>query len=840
MSDTHPPAAAAGLLDQPFRESFAAVETHARSVWAEHKVDACDLDSDKPKRYVLGMFPYPSGNAHMGHVRVYAISDAVARLSRFRGFETLHPLGWDAFGLPAENAAIQNNADPAEWTQRNIATMKDEQFSRLGLSFDLGQEINSASPEFYTWTQWLFQTLYDHDLVYRANGWVNWDPVDQTVLANEQVIDGKGWRSGAPVERRQLPQWYVRITRFAQALWDGLETLQGHWSDEAIAVQRGWIGRSEGVEIAFPLLDADGGETGQSIACYTTRADTIYGVTSITLAPEHPLVKDLAAPKVRDEVEAYIAFATNRSELERETAERTGVALGAKARNPLTGEDVPVYISEYVLGGYGTGAIMNVPAHDARDFDFAKTNGLPIRQVILPAKDAPESDLEEAYTDAGFMTRSGRFDGMPTHVAKQAIIDHLVEQGLGTRKVNFRLRDWLISRQRFWGAPIPMVHSDEHGWAKAPDLPVMLPKEVDFSQGSGKAMASAPGFLETTFPGTGDPAIRETDTMDTFMCSSWYAWRYLDAKNADVAFREGRAKDWMPIDYYVGGLEHASQHLIYFRFISHFLHSIGMTPTAEPVKNFLDNGLVKLGGEKMSKSKGNVVIPTEAVDRYGADALRLYILADTPLRRDIDWDDSGIEGKQRFLSQIWTLTAQIANAPALEGAPSPQTDAEKAAMRELAKIAKEVVEDLEQRRGFHNAIARLHSFVGEMRPLVVGAKDAEKPLLRHVMAEFMKVLGVFAPHMAEYLWGEAFGMEGSLFAQAWPDPGEQYLVADALTISIQVNGKLRATVSVPADAGEEEVVAVATADAKVAEYLAAGTLRRTIFVPGRLVNFVVT
>ncbi len=834
MTDT---ASTADLLDRPFREAFGEVETRARAIWEAEKPDRCDLDSDNPdKRYVLGMFPYPSGNAHLGHVRVYALSDAVARLSRFRGYEVLHPLGWDAFGLPAENAAIKNKVDPAEWTAKNIHAMKHEQFSRLGISFDLAQETNSSSPEFYRWTQWLFQTLYDHGLVYRADGWVNWDPVDETVLANEQVIDGLGWRSGAPVERRRLQQWYIRITEYAQQLWDGLDTLQGGWSDEAIAVQRGWIGRSEGVEIAFPVVGSDE----HSIRCYTTRADTIFGVTSVTLAPEHELVKVLASPEQRPKVDEYVAWATNRSELERETAERTGVELGASCRNPLTGEEVPVYVSEYVLGGYGTGAIMNVPAHDARDFDFARRNGLPIKQVILPSKGAPEGELDEAYTDPGVMANSGRFDGMPSLDAKQAIIDHLDEQGLGKRRVNFRLRDWLISRQRYWGAPIPMVHSDEHGWAKAPDLPVMLPAGADFGKGSGKAMASVPGFVETTWPGTGEPARRETDTMDTFMCSSWYAWRFLDAANSGEAWSPERAKDWMPIDYYVGGLEHASQHLIYFRFISYFLHSIGLTPEPEPVRNFLDNGMVRLGGAKMSKSKGNVIVPTEMVDRFGADALRLYTLADTPLRRDIDWDDAGIEGKQRFLGQIWTLCGELAAAPALTGGPKAETPAERAAMRELAKLARDVAEQVEERRGFHNAIAGLHSFVGEVRPLAQKAEAKELPLLRHVMAEFMKVLGVFAPHIAEYLWREAFGNTGSVFGEAWPDPGEEYLAAEEATISVQVNGKLRATVTVPADAGEEAVIEAAKADAKVAQYLADGTLRRTIHVPGRLVNFVVT
>lgn len=824
------------VLSQPYRAVFSQIEDKARSLWASEEVDRTDLASDNAKRrYVLGMFPYPSGNAHMGHVRVYTISDVIARVSRLRGFNVLHPLGWDAFGLPAENAAIQNNVDPAVWTEKNISKMKDEQLNRVGFSFDLDHEVNSASPEYYKWTQWLFQELYDHDLVYRAEGWVNWDPVDETVLANEQVIDGRGWRSGAIVERRLLPQWYIRITKHAQALWDGLETLKGHWSDEAIAVQRGWIGRSEGVEMDFPVEGSD-----HAIAIYTTRADTLFGVTSVTLAPEHPLALELATPEQRGAVAEYAKWASNRSEVERESAERTGVALGRNCRNPLTGDLVPVYVSEYVLGGYGTGAIMNVPAHDARDFSFAKTEGLPIKQVILPPGADGPTELEEAWTDPGTMHDSAQFTGMSTDAARQAIIDFVAEKGFGKRKVNFRLRDWLISRQRFWGAPIPMIHSEQHGWAKAPDLPVVLPSDPDFSKGSGQAMALAPGFVETTWPGTDEAARRETDTMDTFMCSSWYAWRFLDAKNDAEAFSAERAKDWMPIDYYVGGLEHASQHLIYFRFISRFLHEIGRTPTPEPVLNFLDNGMVRLGGAKMSKSKGNVVVPTETIDKYGADALRLYILADTPLRRDIDWNDSGIEGKQRFLSQIWDLCSKLAGDTAPELPADISTERGKKAMGELAKLALEVAADIEDRRGFHNAVARLHGFVGELRPLINDADEADVPVLRHVMAEFTKVLSAFAPHSAELIWREAFAGAGSVTRAEWPQPDARFLVKDEVTYSIQVNGKLRGTVDVAADAGEAEVVAAARADEKVASWIEGKTERRVIFVPKRLVNFVVS
>ena len=822
------------VLSQPYRSVFAEIEETARSHWAAENVDRCDLDSSNAKRrYVLGMFPYPSGNAHMGHVRVYTISDVIARLSRLRGYNVLHPLGWDAFGLPAENAAIQNNVDPALWTAENIRKMKDEQLNRVGFSFDLTHEINSASPEYYKWTQWLFQELYDHDLVYRAEGWVNWDPVDETVLANEQVIDGRGWRSGAVIERRLLPQWYIRITKYAQALWDGLESLRGHWSDEAIAVQKGWIGRSEGVEIDFPV---EGGDA--AITVYTTRADTLFGVTSVTLAPEHPLALELASPEQKDAVADYAEWASGRGEVERESAERTGVALGRSCRNPLTSEVVPIYVSEYVLGGYGSGAIMNVPAHDARDFSFAVSEGLPIKQVILPRAGAEPVELTEAYTDPGFMHDSGEFTGMRSEEAKQKIIDFVAESGLGRRKVNFRLRDWLISRQRFWGAPIPMIHSENHGWAKAPELPVLLPSNPDFSKGSGAAMASAPGFVETTWPGTGEPARRETDTMDTFMCSSWYAWRFLDAKNTDAPWTKEHADEWMPIDYYVGGLEHASQHLIYFRFISRFLHDIGRTPEPEPVKNFLDNGMVRLGGSKMSKSKGNVVVPTETIDRYGADALRLYILADTPLRRDIDWNDSGIEGKQRFLAQIWDLCGKLAGdtAPTL---PEIVTGRERKAMGELARLALEVAADIEERRGFHNAVARLHGFIGELRPLVNEAEAGELPVLRYVMAEFVKVLGSFAPHMAELLWRNAFGGARSVFFESWPEPDPAFLVKDEVTYSIQVNGKLRGTIEIAADAAEADVVPAARAQEKVAPYLEGKTERRVIFVPKRLVNFVV-
>lgn len=794
-----------------YRDQFGKIESEMQAFWeAEHVNAFTSKSTTGSKRYVLGMFPYPSGNAHLGHIFVYTIADVLARLGRFKGLDVLNPIGWDAFGLPAENAAIKNNVHPAAWTEANIAAMRGPQIGKGGFSFtDLEAELNTADPNYYKWTQWLFLKLKEHGQVYRAKSWVNWDPVDKTVLANEQVIDGKGWRSGAEIERREMEQWCFRITSFAQDLWDGLDELEG-WSDRAKAAQRNWIGRSEGCEVYFEVV----GGSAESVSVFTTRPDTLYGVTSLTLAPEHPLVKTLVAEDKKASALAYVEQAILKSDVERQSdTQKTGIAIGRNAINPLTGEEIPIYISDYVLHNYGTGAIMNVPAHDQRDFEFAKANGLHIKTVIQPPEGV-EVNADEAYGDDGIMVDSGPFTGQNNRDALQKIADHVEEQGVGKRVVQFKLRDWSVARQRFWGAPIPMIHREDGEWETVPleDLPVRLPEQVDFEEAGGKSpLAANPSFYETVAPSDGSPARREVDTMDTFMCSAWYAWRFLDPSNGDAPFTPEKAAKWMPIDYYVGGLEHANQHLIYFRYISHFLHSIGYTPTKEPVLNFLDNGMIQKDGFKMSKSRGNVIRPDDAFTEFGADALRLYLMSDTPFARDREWEDGGLSGKHRFLSSVSSMYQNAGEKFDLSRETSPPAvndDLSVNLLSELYEMVSDAEVQIEERQAFHVVVAKIHGFANTLKSAINGAETPEQiKTVSFAMLSFLKVLGLYCPHIADHLWRTVFASKTSLFREAWPEVDQAVLSAKAsmTDIILSVDGKRRKSLSVPVDASDENL-----------------------------------
>lgn len=834
------------LKKRDYSEVMGQLEAWAQALWFHDGVDRTDLDTSKKRRYVLGMFPYPSGKAHLGHIMVYSIADALARMGRFKGEEVLNPLGWDAFGLPAENAAIKHGAKPQDWTAHNIKLMR-EQITRAGFSFDLRQELNTSSPDFYRWTQWLFLKLYEHGQAYRSSSWVNWDPVDETVLANEQVIDGKGWRSGALVERRQMELWCLRITDFAQELHDGLTDLKG-WSQRAVNAQRHWIGRSEGAAIDFAI----GGDD-STLTIYTTRPDTLFGVTSLTLAPEHPLVLKLAAPENLEAVRTYVESSLMRNEVERQTEQKkTGVSLGRHALHPFTGTAIPIWVSEYVIGSHGSGAIMNVPAHDQRDFDFALVHNIPIRSVIVPTLGRADTKLSEAYTGPGTMVGSGEFDGMSSEDARLAIVEKLEALGTGRRSVAFRLRDWSIGRQRYWGCPIPMVRHQDGSWSPVPEdeLPVTLPNNVRFGVvGTRSPLSTAESFATVTKP-DGEVLHREVDTMDTFMDSAWYAWRFLSGC-AENAWPVERAEGWMPVDYYVGGLEHATQHMIYFRYIAHFLHSLGLTPTKEPVAHFLDNGMIKLGGSKMSKSRGNTVSPEDLISEHGADALRLYILSDTPFELDREWDDTGLVAKQRFLGQVWRLgirISEITPTRIIVDTPEGVDGWSQEALALLSLAANQVESAVDERHSFHKAIAQLHAFVSALSNLEreVGESEERRTLLGFAFQNFLKMLGLFAPHIAEFLWQIVTKSNVSLFAQHWVPEIVDQRQRESVEIPLQMNGKKVAMWMAPTNATDEAISDAVVADppARIFAALESGELRQIIVVRGpkgspRLINLVI-
>jgi leucyl-tRNA synthetase len=848
--------------DRPNDERYDAqrVETKWSERWQQDAaLYAAEPASTKKKYYVLEMLPYPSGVLHMGHVRNYAIGDALARYMWMKGYNVLHPMGWDSFGLPAENAAISANTPPREWTLRNIANMKT-QMKRLGFAYDWSREVTTCLPEYYRWNQWFFLKLYEQGLAYRKKSKVNWCPKCATVLANEQVVNGCCWRhEDTLVEQRELEQWFLRITKYADELLRDLDKLGG-WPEKVRIMQRNWIGRSEGTLVDFKL-DGAAGPAGATIGVFTTRVDTIFGATSVQLAPEHPIVNDLAAanPDLRAKVEQLIAEQRQAKEAgDIGEIEKHGVPTGRYAINPFNGEKVPVWVANYIVMDYGTGAIMSVPAHDERDYEFAKKYKLEIRLVIVPGGDDPEETVAEPVlpftTHNGSLVNSGRFSGLMCDDAIQKMSAHAKQKGFGEATVTYRLKDWGISRQRYWGTPIPMLYCEKDGIVPVPEkyLPVILPDKVEITLTGGSPLGRVPAFVNATCPKCGGPARRETDTMDTFVDSSWYFYRYTDARNDRAPFDSKTAQYWFGdrgIDQYIGGVEHAILHLIYSRFWTKFMRDLGMITNDEPVERLFTQGMVIKEGAKMSKSLGNVVSPDEMVARYGADAARLYSLFAAPPDRDLDWQDSGIEGIQRFLGRVYRFVVRNARPDSKgkkigeiiyefnKGELPPQA---RAVQRKLHQTIKRVSDDFQGRWHFNTCISAIMELVN----VLYGAEDAiarnevPAPFSAEVQRNLVLLLAPFAPYLAHEMW-EMLGEEGSLLHAQWPKYDATLAKEEEIIIPVQVKGKLRGRVVVPADASEEFVIERALADEKVRAAIAGKQVVKKIYVPGKMVNFVV-
>ena len=801
----------------------------------------------KPKYYVLEMLPYPSGQLHMGHVRNYSIGDALARHMWMRGYNVMHPMGWDAFGLPAENAALKNNTPPREWTLSNIAAMK-RQFLRLGMGFDWGTEVTTCLPEYYRWNQWFFLRMYEKGLAYRKKSKVNWCPECATVLANEQVIDGRCWRhEDTIVEQRDLVQWFLRITAYAQELLDGLDKLEG-WPEKVRTMQRNWIGRSEGTEVDFTF---DGEISGPSdlkkIRVFTTRVDTIFGATSVQLAPEHPLVKVLVSDDaaLNEQVQKLLDEQKKAREAgDIGAIEKHGIPTGKFAINPYNGERVPIWVANYVLIDYGTGAIMSVPGHDERDFEFATKYGIPIRRVIAPAEPTGEVPELPFVSEDGVLVNSGEFNGLPCQQAKKRLQEIAKSRGFGEATVTFRLKDWGVSRQRYWGTPIPMIHCDRDGIVQVPDnqLPVLLPEKIDITQQGGSPLARVPEFVNVTCPKCGGPAKRETDTMDTFVDSSWYFYRYTDAKNANAAFDSAVAKYWFPIDQYIGGVEHAILHLIYSRFWTKVMRDLGLITNDEPAQRLFTQGMVIKDGAKMSKSKGNVVSPDDMVARYGADAARMYALFAAPPDRDLDWQEDGVAGVSRFLGRVWRIVtkyAAIARAGRASSIESPSGTALKL-LRKLHQTTAKITQDFEGRWHFNTCVAAIMELVNEIQgaDAQLAAGEVPAPVIDELLQTLVLLLAPFAPYLAAELW-EELGCDRAVLRQPWPKSDPGLAKEDEIEIPVQINGKLVSLIRVPAGSDAKTIEAAALAEEKVKTRTAGKTLAKVIVVPGRAVNLVV-
>lgn len=824
-------------MDEKYQ--FQHIEPKWQQKWVKDKVYRAEENSLKPKYYALAMFPYPSGNLHMGHVRNYSIVDVIARFKRMQGYNVLHPIGWDAFGLPAENAAIKNQTPPAEWTWKNIKNMK-RQLQEMGISYDWDREMATCHPGYYQFTQWMFLEFYKHGLVYKKKAAVNWCSSCATVLANEQVVDGACERCETLVTKKDLEQWFFKITDYAEALLRDLDELEG-WPEKVKTMQRNWIGRSEGVEANFALE----GRSDQ-ITVYTTRIDTVFGVSYLVLAPEHPLVSELTAgTEYEQDVAAFVEKMKGLNEIARTSTEteKEGLFIGKYCINPLDGRKVPIWIANYVLLEYGTGAVMGVPAHDERDFEFAAKYGLPVQTVIIsPGLTAEDKDqpLTVAYTDNGIMANSGKYDGMGNEEAWDQIAGDLEKDGRGKRKVNFRLRDWLISRQRYWGAPIPMVYCEHCGIVPVPQeqLPVMLPADVVFKAGENP-LATSPTFIETACPQCGGKARRETDTMDTFMCSSWYYLRYIDPRNTKLPFAKDKVDYWMNVDQYVGGVEHAILHLLYSRFFTKALHDFGYLTVKEPFRNLLTQGMVCMDGSKMSKSKGNVVSPEEIIDRFGADTARLFILFAAPPERDLEWSEQGVEGCYRFLSRIWRLVYQCAGL-AQEGVLAPAAEWDEAAKeirRQTHTAVQRVTTDVGTRFNFNTAISSIMELVNAVY-LYKEKPEAHPAAVREAVEILLILLAPFAPHITEELW-EQLGHTGSIHQQEWPAVDEEALRRDEVTVVLQVNGKVRDRIQVPAEISATDLEVKIRSLPKIPEWTQGKKIAKVITVPGKLVNLVV-
>lgn len=856
----------------------AEIESKWQQTWAEQQLDRAIENPDKPKFYALSMFPYPSGNLHMGHVRNYTITDVIARVRRMQGYRVLHPMGWDAFGLPAENAAIDRGVHPAKWTYQNIDQMR-KQLKQLGLSYDWDRELATCAPDYYKWTQWIFIQMLAMGLAYQQEAAVNWDPVDQTVLANEQVdSEGRSWRSGALVEKKMLRQWFLKITAYAEELLQDLDQLPG-WPERVKLMQANWIGKSTGARVVFKT------EGGDDLPVFTTRPDTLWGATFMVLSPEHPLLEKLTSPDRVAVVADYCKEAAAKSDLDRtaEDREKTGVWTGSYALNPVNGEKVPVWIADYVLMGYGTGAIMAVPAHDQRDFEFARKFGLPIKVVVQPDGESLDgATMAQAWPGEGRMTDSGPLDGLPAGKGSgesvEAAIQWLEQNGKGQGEANYRLRDWLISRQRYWGVPIPVIHCAECGTVPVPDeqLPVTLPENVEFSGRGASPLAQLRDWVNVDCPTCGRPARRETDTMDTFIDSSWYFLRFTDANNADNIFESVKANDWLPVDQYVGGIEHAILHLLYSRFITKVLRDRGLLTVNEPFARLLTQGMVqgltymnpnKLGKDKwvpseqikdpnnpadpetgeplqklyatMSKSKGNGVAPGDVLNQYGADTARMFILFKAPPEKDLEWDDADVEGQFRFLNRVWRLMADFVQefgplqSQAMPALPKVLSKDEKTLRRAIHTAIQAVTEDIDGDYQFNTAVSELMKLSNALGD----ATCKPSPVYREGIQTLVLLLAPFAPHMAEELWHQ-LGYTDSVHQATWPVYDPEALVADEITLVIQIMGKTRGTIEVPADSDKAALEDYARNSEVGQKYLTGQDIKKVIVVPGKLVNFV--
>lgn len=857
------------------------IESKWQKTWSDSHLYLTEENPDKPKFYALSMFPYPSGKLHMGHVRNYVITDVIARFKRMQGHRVLHPMGWDAFGLPAENAAIDRGIPPAKWTYENIKQMRS-QLQELGLSIDWSREVTTCSPDYYKWTQWLFLQFYEAGLAYQKEAAVNWDPIDQTVLANEQVdAEGYSWRSGAKVERKLLRQWFLKITDYAEQLLNDLEKLPG-WPERVKTMQENWIGKSVGAYLEFPIVGSE-----EKIAVFTTRPDTVYGVTYVVLAPEHPLTAKVTTPERREAVSAFIQEVSSESEIERTADDKPkkGTLTGGKAINPFTGEEIPILIANYVLYEYGTGAVMGVPAHDVRDFKFAKENNLPVKVVILP-DDADNGDicLLEAYTEEGTMINSGNFNGMNSSRGKEAIIKLAENEGFGKKRIQYRLRDWLISRQRYWGCPIPIIHCPDCGTVPVPteQLPVELPEQVEFSGRGPSPLAKLDDWVNVPCPKCGKPAKRETDTMDTFIDSSWYFFRYTDATNQNEPFNLDRVNDWMEVDQYVGGIEHAILHLLYSRFFTKVVRDRGLVNVDEPFQRLLTQGMVqgltyknprtgkyvipeniesreeegkdgkteiayyeKGSGdrlsvfyEKMSKSKYNGVDPQLVLEKYGADTARMFILFKAPPEKDLEWDDADVEGQYRFLNRVWLLVNEfIENQESAKDKTIDKANLskeEKDLRRAIHRAIKEISDDLNGDYQFNTAVSELMKLSNALRD----AKIKNSPVYREGIETMILLLAPFAPHISEELWHK-LGNTESVHLANWLTVDEEALTVEEITLVIQIKGKTRGTITAPASASKEELEAIARASNIAQKYIADKEIKKVIVVPNKLVNFVI-
>jgi leucyl-tRNA synthetase len=808
-----------------------AIEASVQQFWRDQQTFRAVEDPSREKFYCLSMFPYPSGQLHMGHVRNYTIGDVISRFQRMQGKNVLQPMGWDAFGLPAENAAIKNKVAPAAWTYQNIDYMRG-QLQRLGLGYDWDREVATCKPDYYRWEQWLFVQLFKKGLVYNKTAAVNWCPVDNTVLANEQVVDGCCWRCDTKVERREIPQWFMKITDYADQLLADLEQLDG-WPEQVKTMQANWIGRSEGLQIDFAVADAD-----ETLSVYTTRPDTLMGVSYLALAAEHPLA--LAAANNNAELHAFIESCrqTGTSEAALETAEKRGIATGLSAIHPITGKPVPIWVANFVLMGYGTGAVMSVPAHDQRDFEFAVKYGLPIQQVIKPADDSAYDLGEAAFTEKGVLVNSGQFDGLGFQGAFDAIAETLTTADKAERKVNYRLRDWGVSRQRYWGTPIPIIYCDDCGAVPVPeqDLPVLLPEDV-VVDGSGSPIKSMPEFYQCSCPSCGKPATRETDTFDTFFESSWYYARFASADN-DKAMLDERANHWLPVDQYIGGIEHAVLHLLYARFFHKLLRDEGLVQGDEPFKNLLTQGMVLKDGAKMSKSKGNTVDPQALIDQYGADTARLFMMFAAPPELSLEWSDNAVEGANRFLKRLWRAVQEYAeNGLAISLTTADLSDAATDLRRQAHQTLQKVTDDLGRRHTFNTAIAAVMELLNALSKFTEHNENASA-VRQETLELAVLMLAPITPHVCHTLW-QQLGHEDPVVNASWPAVDNEALKQDKIELMVQVNGKLRSKLSVAASATQADIETLALADENALRFIEGKTVRKVIVVPGRLVNIVV-